>query len=588
MTNTSIRYDQTIDIGEIEEFPHDGRIWRLDYFGYLDRDHVFSDPKIYVTLSPIKDVNISRFYSAAVLNKETTKPIPIGIGLIPLLHLGSLWKDGKMVAPLSQDEAKCETFPINISPETVKLIRIRDLYETGGYEFSKFRWSYCLAVKVKNNPHGLIIPCSELFRFYFATSQALTQKLIFGQALYLKDIEKINELVMFLDQDTKKRRTGPTEDGFLITLRKILPDSDAWTLSRILGDPIALREACNIHKAISAANMNNTGLYFKLGFPFIGTTKLKVQGKITRNDNGDSHFLALRILNCTHPFPYEKVIVDRELKGTSGSKEQGDAAFNWNSQKRNGSSQSSGKKPNITSNSESNVDIERRRVIVPETRFSFLVGRNLIHEEKEVSQYRRKPVYKSPAEIEAESTSEGQANNSSIRPLGTSIDKEKDIIPAYFDELILAIKQLELEYGVKWNVYYRDKGIFVKDKCLSTFEINGKRQSNAWIFINKQTRQVRKFLLINFQWKAKHFSLLELERETNRFGIYILTRTDNPYARVGSAELNLLMKMWGQSNHYRTSIGLDEINWKLYSIKHVPEESINNLARRIKEFIEAK
>lgn len=89
---------------EIAEFPHDNKLWRIDGLG-----KIFSQLKnnnnlfIEVYLRPVNFhdnsvYNFARFDSSGreIPEYNQLKKIPVNIGLLPILRVGSLWIKGKL------------------------------------------------------------------------------------------------------------------------------------------------------------------------------------------------------------------------------------------------------------------------------------------------------------------------------------------------------------------------------------------------------------------------------------------------------------------------------------------------------------
>ncbi len=484
------------------------------------------------------------------------------------------------------NEGYYENFRINISEKTTNISKFKDVFKNNSvHEFARFAGAYCVTVNLHNYDFDkLVIPCSEMFRFYFATSQSLTEKIIFGEVQKFTNKNIVNDLVMFIDQKTNEERTKIIDDKLFITLRKSIPDSDAWTLSRIIGEDIAFKEACNIHKTLSFAQMKGYTLYLKMGFPFNGETNLKVQGKIISLDNKKKAFLAFRLLHCTKEFPFENIIVDREIIKGLGKDEQGDKEITWNNKKAE-----KDKNSKITSSIESDKSIEAELPTIQENRFEFLKDKDLIREEKTISMYRQKKSTKEITKVYEQSSSSGEYNKSNVQPIRPRIENDKiyKTIPAYFEKIILALKILGNRYDFKCNVCDLDNFTYSDQLKLSTFEIKGRIKSNAWVYIDKKIKRVRKYLLIEIKCNDNYIYLLELERESNNYGIYFLTRNDNMFGRIGLSELKSLMYLWGKTSSYRGNRdGLKSKNWILNSINHIEVEGEKKLSNRIKNFIE--
>lgn len=104
-------------IPRIKEFPDDGRIWRVDWFGGVERNHMIpTEPKIQLIISPLLD-GITDYAASSAVNHEERRTISIGVGQLPLVTIGSLWLN-------RQAAGKDKIFHnLAISPDTVRLVK---------------------------------------------------------------------------------------------------------------------------------------------------------------------------------------------------------------------------------------------------------------------------------------------------------------------------------------------------------------------------------------------------------------------------------------------------------------------------------
>ena len=214
-----------------------------------------------------------------------------------------------------------ETFPnLTISPETVKLVRA-DRTENGiplipsnYYRLgtrSALR-SFCLAVQLEDDPYGIIIPVMEAIRFYYASSTDLSRAVFNGDFPLNPDslldtqksgIETVNE-------------EGKELKIFRFFPRRHMSDYDGYTVGRILYSKVANRNVRRISDSIMKNQVNEGVALPESGFPFIGTTTLKVHRK--RIKCGDLwRNLVLTIDWCGGPFPFDLLVVEWNRGGHS-------------------------------------------------------------------------------------------------------------------------------------------------------------------------------------------------------------------------------------------------------------------------------
>jgi hypothetical protein len=89
----------------IKEFATLGKqdtTWRVDWFGSLERNsHLSTETKVYVLLSQLNPEYTGRNLTTdhAVLH-DTRTAVAIGVGQLPVVKIGSLWKNGALLSVL--------------------------------------------------------------------------------------------------------------------------------------------------------------------------------------------------------------------------------------------------------------------------------------------------------------------------------------------------------------------------------------------------------------------------------------------------------------------------------------------------------
>ncbi len=295
-------------IPRIKEFPDDGRIWRVDWFGGVERNpQVPSEPKIQLIISPVVD-GASDYAASHAVNHEERRSISIGVGQLPLVTVGSLWQNCRC---LVKEAGKSKTFHnLLISPDTVRTIKSNAQVE--GHQLIRKRYhqigaglaANCLAIEWHGDPYGIIVPTAEIIRFYYAVSNDLAKAIFAGD--FRHDLGSV---------------VNPAECGFNkqkkhchIKLRKEFADSDAWIIGRILNSHEAFEGAALVHDSmILEAVQNKLRVYPDAAIPFIGTTNLQARVKAMRtpDDNG-WRYIVFALEYCTGSFPFDAITCDRD------------------------------------------------------------------------------------------------------------------------------------------------------------------------------------------------------------------------------------------------------------------------------------
>lgn len=294
----------------IQEFPNDGRYWRVDWFGEITRNlEIPSESLVETIISPfIKDPAIEDPSSNRSMDHSQRTRIEIGVGQLPFVPIGSIWKNRSKTSLYAGKSEFFQDLPIN--PDTVRLVRVghvdngTPIIPENYYRLnakSALR-SFCIAIQVDEDPFGILIPVMEIIRFYYAGSTDLARSVFNGD--FAMDPASV------MDQEKSGIYTK-TEDGKEKTIFRYFPrrhmaDEDGWTVGRILLSKPASNNVKRIFDSIMRNRTNeNLGLP-ESGFPFIGNTDLKIHGK--RIACGDIwRTLVFRIDWCDGPFPFDEL-----------------------------------------------------------------------------------------------------------------------------------------------------------------------------------------------------------------------------------------------------------------------------------------
>ena len=178
-------------IPRIREFPADDRFWRVDWYGAVLRNpNVPSEPYIQIVISPLVDpalINKSPKHLASVksVTNDDRQTIRVGIGQLPLIKIGSLWKNGLCQSPVAGTEYTFRN--LNISPDSLQVISAT--HEVNGerlipYHYYRFGGaglnSKLIAINWEGDPLGILIPAVELIRFYYAVSSDMAHAVFSG------------------------------------------------------------------------------------------------------------------------------------------------------------------------------------------------------------------------------------------------------------------------------------------------------------------------------------------------------------------------------------------------------------------------
>lgn len=299
---------------QVRQLADDDRCWRVDWIGsvtFAERYRRPSQPLIEIQFSLVADdlVDEDTLFNLRRDQWPATKQLRLPVGLLPMFKVGDFWRCGKLVkspdydiadfhglavggadtslikAGLPQDEGVNYYLPIGVHPYHLKHTQ-----------------SYCVHVKLPTC--HLIVPSSELIRFYFGSSSTLTARL-FDAPLTPENLWQGIET--FDSRGSPKIHLAPGISGRSASdIARIALSKEARAAAELIG-----------HSCI-AATANGERAYPKGVFPFSGNTDLVASGKwLPFDGNERGVFLVFKLLSCSYPFPFTSLRYTSERAGAS-------------------------------------------------------------------------------------------------------------------------------------------------------------------------------------------------------------------------------------------------------------------------------
>ena len=505
---------------QIKEFPNDGRVWRIDWFGAVRKnDNVPTEPTIDVYLRPVSVTDKTSIADFGWLNKERIC-CTIGVGQLPVLTIGSLWKNGKL---LDYQVIVPSNLPnVNIAEDSVRLIEAAHKDQTGyiinkaAFDIGGFKnglSARCLAIESDGDPYSIIIPVAEVIRFYYAISTNLAKIAFLGS--YETNFDQIIGERCGFDSKTKI---------LIIHLRQWLYDNEGWVLGRILRDKNAQQGFFQIHRSLVKQSV---GKYHQpmpeTNFPFQGKTDWAARC-LSFTSGGKVRTLILELLRCTAPFPFSNLVVIRDNDGRQASPETDLPESNKRPYLRNQGLKSDTSKK-LHSIEEPVQNMKRMVIDYVKERFGDLWNKELIKPEKEFCNYRKTDLlFLPPSEsTTALGTGDGTSGQSKTAPISISINvgKETDIaqkprshsrseaLPATFENMMAAVRYL--------SENYQDKGVTAKVWPTLYMPLTSNR-SSQWSYLDTSAtttnlvKTPRRVLITELNIDNMLFWLVEFEQ----------------------------------------------------------------------------
>jgi hypothetical protein len=303
---------------QIQDLAKDNLAWRVDWFGtvtYAERYRRTSQPMIEIQFSQISDVLPDIDELSTLKNEQCPriKQIRLPVGLLPLFKIGDIWRNGKLTESPDYDLAHFDRLAVGRQASTLIKAGLPDT-DSGKYYLPishhpyhmRHTQSYC--VHVKTGSCSLIIPSTELIRFYFGSSSTLISRIFdapFSQENFWVSTEDHHSR-------TPKIHLSPGISG-----------RSASDIGRIAFSKAARAAAEIIGNSCIAATAREERAYPKGIFPFEGETDLAVSGKWLPFDGNDHGvFLVFKLISCSHPFPFATLRYTSERTGQSNKKSQ--------------------------------------------------------------------------------------------------------------------------------------------------------------------------------------------------------------------------------------------------------------------------
>lgn len=529
---------RTHEMSAIKEFPHDGRAWMLAWVGEIHNSPRSNGTKqIEVSLLPLqhgRPFDKTAFKTIKNFSRGEAKKVRVSIGLLPALILGSGWING-FHQPTSHSPAN---FPnLQIDPQTVRIADSSNLNAAliNPENYQPVR--ECLSAKYLVIDHDgdiisdrgipwdpkskILIPCSEIVRFYYSFSSQLGVEIISG-GLHTKSNDVFNPHLTRIRPDGRH----------FIQLRRRILNIDAPIVARLAFCPVADKWARAVHGNLQLASVNNTPRVLETSFPFVGSTNLSTQGKWIHR-NGLWHFLVLRILSCTSVFPFLKLDHDRDNPGIHIPSPEPLPPSGWTPEAPSDIDPDTGLE--IADEGEPSPHYSITEETTPEHRFPYIAKCDIRKVETTENQYQGHRPNQEEIDPPQNFSAGGKLETSreakvSIHPDGKDNDKENSlptsrraICPASYEAFVAHLEDLERRGGGR--VHCRLRQVATENEIPSgqptsffpVYDRNVERHRRQsykpvrWAFMDDALMIRRQAMIGEIQFDEKYFYLFDAE-----------------------------------------------------------------------------
>ncbi|TDR32152.1 hypothetical protein [Hydromonas duriensis] len=549
---------------KIAEFPDDGRLWRIDWLGAVQHNekNIPTENTIDVYLRPVDPQRTTDF------GMKITERVcrQVGVGQLPLLTIGSLWHKGQLLDDIRAVQRQTNLHSVLVNSSTVKLIKAGHQDE-GNYAISKFHFDIggiqnglsanCLAIERNGDPYGIIIPVSEVIRFYYASSSDLSNIAFSG--MYENDFDSmVGEF----------HHMHPEQDMFIIELKQWLEDNDGWTIGRLLQEPCADEAFKLIHRSLVKQSVNT--LHKKAmpetNFPFQGRTNWTAHC-LNIQSGGKNRTLILELLHCTAPFPFSDLHVIRKNDGRKADPEtdisDDDKIECWPNTKVT--------KPcpdndiPLQSETEAYRYAKKDSITLKANRFAALENKKIHKDTKEQCKYKASQLIPCQSIVATGlGTGLGTTGDSTIIPVQITVtaeDEEKvrrqreKALEASFETMMQAVRLLNQYSNTKASIRQSRDGYFIPLASAKT---------RQWSYLDSKKKKYRSVLVADIQVDERYFWLVEFEQRKADKCTSALIEIPNHYS-----DNELLQLLRGLAREYGIWRNIKHsLDLKIVSMKH--------------------
>jgi len=578
---------------QISEFRLNDRPWRLDWLGRIIYPGTSqSEPYIMAYLSELKPEYGKVLSNDALANPEQHHSVPIKIGQLPLLNIGSVWCDGIPQPPaeapkeleIELHHSQIDLVPFNgqveIDGESMPALGARQ-YRIGSDANREVAGSW-LAIAYNPTPslQFVAIPCTAIFQKCVATSPKAIRRLVYGH------LDKIIDL----DRSFYTRRPN----SLYVTLFKDFRDKEVASLVNLVVDPVGIREYGRFRNELvtESANFDQTrsGTYsktfIKMGLPFSNPVNLRLRGKYLpfggNAESGTSKrwgFLATEIVDLTVRLVFDDLVIGRKNSG-----KQGENAGDPDLPTAYGTkSISAGDDPLVQPVTSVPIDpakdLEARSL---EACGGFnVIGLKVTPAEKDEQHYRAAPgAGEDLGDVDPDGTG---TTGDPVGPDGRLIEIDVDPtsvpkVPVTLEQFLATLDRLASS-GLAFKTVATTKFFRTKAQHVINYLPRRIRNVRSWHLISDDARaEPRGYVAAEIRLGATWHYLIELERKGNE-ALALAHIREYAGARIEPSRLHQFMIDVARANGWNATE--EYPHWVYRPIRHTPSKGIDTFARAI-------
>ena len=575
----------------IKEFENLQGAWRIDWLGHIVPRGVEGPvPRIVVHLAQLQPAFEDPLSNLSLAKPHRTEQVLVDVGLITLLKVGSVWRDGVQEQPpkaLAREQAVVhwtDFKPVRLDG-TIELdgrsvpLMPPARHRVGGKAYRDIAGSW-VAVAIYGTPDGssrvLLIPSVVLFQATMASSPLATRHLIQGE---------ISKIV-----DANYGRVVGEPSAFRIELFKNFFDQEAPAIANLLADPVATDEYRRMrgHLVVSNVNHSDPGepkLHICFRLPFTNKATLGLAGKrIAFNGERDGlgktvwGFLATQILSVQVPLVFSRLVIDRKNDSRQGSNAGSDDLEDAWSAGTPHSTTPVGPPQPLTSEEApghhlDDLVIQAAAVFEP-------VGLEVLKEEKDIQQYRGTRLIPSEGEPFNGLASTADPNGTAgVAPASVDFVSEP-VVPVTLEHLfdalnVLASKGLNFETMAISPSHHRRPA---DGRVVNYFRAtdSGVR---SWRRMSDEIRHTRGFVVAEVYLGGVWRYLIDVEHKRAGELSMLLVHAERG-GRIEARRFDYFMEAVAKHNGWQAAEEFSSY-WRFTTIRHAKQRGAEALARQI-------
>lgn len=290
-------------------------IWRVDGVGPMRAGGKLGGRSV-IYLSGLTEDGIENPYWKQSLNSKTLM-FPVHSASLRDFKVGSIWKNGEKIA----DAPRLDRTKYHVDVSRAQIVTLNQTVQLNGFWASsvvpderfhfgdnRIHLSQTLyaVLPVLNDrlTHWLVLPVSELFRFYTGVSSRMLAGALQGRLENYVNWEKCR-----IEQGRP-----------VLHVKRPINRKEAAVLGRAVVSASAKASLLGVHQHLSSTSANNNvqnesnkrPLVIRTSFPFADQTHLYVSGKRMplAQKGGQWSVFAMEILHCSHQWGFPGVILE--------------------------------------------------------------------------------------------------------------------------------------------------------------------------------------------------------------------------------------------------------------------------------------